>query len=224
MTSLRVNLIRSEERRYQGPVSKRFILLSLGGALAAGLFIWAGVGWTQRAETQKELTALESEWALIQPRYNLAKAKAAQIGQIEEVEKELKLWGATRLQSDKMLEEFASTVPENIQIVRLSIFSEWSVVRPPAPPPPPENTETRPKPPPPGIPARKSAMSISGRAAGDDGSDAVVKMVQDLKAAPVLGSVLETIKLNNLLRDVQPDDQSDRSFTIDAPGKLRKLQ
>lgn len=220
--SLRVDMMHPEELRYQGPVSQRFLGVAAGVVVLASLFFWIVSFWFQRGAVNKEVAQLEDEWAVLSPRYEATKAKMAEHGLIQAVEGELKQWNTTRIEWGPLLDELNDMVPNSIQLTRLSFRCEWSIIRTAAPPQ--DDPDKPAKPAPPGVPARRVNLTLSGRAAGDEGGDAAVRMVPALKNSKSYGAAFETIKLQNLLRDAQPGDAADRTFSIEAIGMLRKLQ
>lgn len=220
--SLRVDLMLPEELRYQGAVSKRFIAASGGVIVFCVLLLWVATSWIQRSSLNNEVAQLEAEWGNLEPRYNVAKTKLADHTLIQSFDNELKQWNTTRVEWAPLFDELNTMVPESIQLTRLNFRSEWSIITQPAPPQ--DDPDKPPKPAPPGVPARRVYLTLSGRAAGDAGSDDAVRMVQAIKNSGGYSAVFETIKLQSLLRDAQQGDAADRTFSIEAVGLMRKLQ
>ena len=220
--SLRVDLMRESEYRYQGPVSRKFATLSVGGVVLAALLLWLAIMIQHGAALNRERAQLEGEWNNIEPRFKAIKQKRVGLVACQGMMKELKPWSDTRVDWAGRLDELNKMVPPSIQITHLSMRAEWVIIKLPAPPV--EDPNAPAKPAPPAIPARRFYLSISGRAAGDAGGDDAVQMVNRLKNSGGYGSVFEIVKLQHLLRDTQPNDIADRSFSIEGLAAPRRLE
>lgn len=221
--SLRVDLMQEGEYRYQGPVSRRFAGMAIAGLVAGIALVWAAVAVHRGLEVRRELANLEAEWTHIEGHYKRAQQKRADHAWSLGLQKELAPWVSNRVDWASRLDELNDLVATNIQLTRLNLRSEWNLIKPPAPPPPADAAET-PPPPPPGQPAQRFTLGISGRAAGEAGSDAAVALVRSLKESPGYAAVFENIRLQNLLREERTDDVADRTFSIDGAGLSRKLE
>lgn len=221
--SLRVDLMQEGEYRYQGAVSRRFAGMAVAGLVTGMLLVWAAVVVDHHKAVRRELRNLEAEWSTIEGHYKRAQQKRADYAWSLGLQKELAPWVSNRVDWASRLDELNGLVARNIQLTRLNLRSEWSLIKPPPPPPPADAAET-PPPPPPGQPAQRFTLGIAGRAAGEAGSDAAVALVRQLKDSPGYAAVFENIRLQNLLREERTDDLADRSFSIDGAGLSRKLE
>lgn len=219
--SLRVDLMRPAEYRYQGPVSRKFVALVAGGVLAVSVLLYASLEWVQRANLAKEVAQLSTAWNDMGPRYEVLKKQRAAYAHCEALQKELLPWNKTRVGWSDLLKELGAMVPESIQLTRLSVRCDWNMIKQIAPP---SKDPEKPSPQLPGLPARRYFLTLSGRAAGEAGGDEAVRMVNQLKQSAGYSAVFETVKLQNLLRDTQANDLADRSFSIEGVGPLRKLE
>ena len=220
--SLRVNLLKEDEYRYQGPVSIKFAGLAVAG-LATGLMLLVlGFMIQREISLRKSVRQLESDWASLEPRYKEARQKRVNFASWQGMQQELKPWVETRVDWGERLEEMGNMVPPSIQLTRYYVHSDWEIIKPP-PVPATENAEKVAKPQP-AVPLRRFFISISGRAVGDAGGDDAVEMIRMLKSSAGYGAVFETIKLQHLLRDTQMGDLADRTFSIEGVGLPRKLE
>jgi hypothetical protein len=226
--SLRIDLMREDEHRYQGPVSRKFIGVAIGAFLGAILLLVLGLILQRNASTRRELAQAENDWSTLGPRYAEARVKRASFSMCQSYQAELKQWADTRMDWAARLDELQTLIPDSIQLTRIGVRCEWSVIKAPAATvaasEKAEGAEKKPAPPPDGVPARRYQLSISGRAAGESGGDLALGIVTKLKLVPGYGTNFETIKLQNVLRDSVANDQADRSFSIEGVTTPRKLE
>lgn len=219
--SLRVDLLREDEVRYQGAVSRRFALRAgISGAVAA-LSIFLAYFFYTEFSVRRELRDIDERWAQVSDRHKALKEKRITMSSMQGLQKELGAWGRNRLDWVSRLDELEAMIPLNVQLVRFTVRDEWEFVRPPPPPPKP-GEEAKP---PPSQPARRTYLNISGRAAGANGEDAVIQVVTKMRNTKSYAGIFETIRLQRINTDPQPGDVADRAFDIEAAmAQPRKLE
>lgn len=221
--SLRVDLLREDELRHQGAVSRRFaVQAGVYGLLGALLIFLAYFTYTEMS-VRRELRDIEERWQQVGDRHKAFKEKRVAYAAMQGLQKELTAWASNRLDWVSRLDEIEATIPLNVQLVRYTVRDEWEFVRPPTPAPKP-GEEAKPLP---AVPARRSYLNISGRAAGATGEDAVLSVVSKLRATPGYALIFETIRLSprGIITDPQAGDVADRAFDIEgAMAQPRKLE
>ncbi len=213
---LRIDLLRPRERRYQGPVSRRF-LVHTGVATAVAVLLLA-VG--QRAflafTLSRSIRSARAAQETLQPFYTrLLKMQSISSGTQRYVN-ELAGWSRSRLEWNRLMTDLARHVPASIQLLRLDIRDELSV-----PPLAPPAAGAAPRPP---DPVRTLQVRLSGRAQGDMAEDAVGRLIQNLKPARgASNSVYRTVTLLSMQRDHR-GDVAQSTFEIEITGAERTLQ
>lgn len=224
--SLRINLMVEDELRYQGAVSRVFLAKLLIGLVLASIALWGGLLVQQQMAVRAELAQLQGDWSKVEARFNLIKRKRADLARWQGYKAELDRWSSIRVEWADRLEELHAMVPPSAQLVRIAIRNDWEFIRAGVPAVPAgESAESAaPKTPAPPVPVRNFSLAISGKAAGDEGANAVLDMSNALKAVPGYRDLFETMKLQRLVRDPNPLDQADRSFDIECQAPARKLE
>ncbi len=237
--SLRVNLLKPEELRYQGPVSRQFIITLVGSALALIFVLGILVTIQRQYALSKNLSWAREEWIKVEPRYKKDQAEQQKMFDNEALLKELNLWGSTRLQWGSLLVELQAIVPPTIQLTRMAVRSEWVFKKPPAAAaaaePAPEAAKgenatatAEPPPAPAATPARKVEVTLEGRAAGELADEVVVQFVKSFRDAPAYQPLFEAVKLQRMLRDTAGKDTedklADRIFEIHGQFFERELK
>lgn len=122
MKNVRVDLIKRAEIRYQGVVSPRFLIVTMGSALIAALLLLVAVRGIQYHYRKKQIEAAQQVWLTIGPRYQAlkkAREKLAHQNEIlialEERRQKALCWGDFLLM-------FQKSAPENIQLNQFQIF------------------------------------------------------------------------------------------------------
>jgi hypothetical protein len=227
--SLRINLLKENEYRYQGPVSLRFTILVSSALVGLILLVVLGLAAQRSMALRRNLRDARAEWTRIEPQFNKVSDLQKSLGANDALIGELALWSKTRPSWSKLLPALQQVVPESVQFTRLNARSEWQFLKPPAPPAgsgaeagaksKAQATEL------PNIPARKAFVSVEGRARGDLADETVVQLVRTWREADEYRPLFESVKLQRLLREnVQGKEQPDRLFEIQGEFFLRRLE
>ena len=239
--NVHVNLLHDDERRYQGLVGRKFIVIAATSAVVGLLAIVGTLLGYNLISAQQELQQLRASWKQTEPQYKrfLAQQKVRDLaaGVLGE------LRGAThgRLpMHDFLLEVQRVVAPFPVQLDRITITSEASLVQPPPPkvavkldepkpegpvaPPAAITNAPPPPPPPPAIPARRWRVTLTGRVFGEQGHSAVVALATQLQRSPPLAEIWESVRLQNLARAPGEAHRGEQLFTIEGLTKLRKCE
>ena len=226
--NVHVNLLHDDERRYQGLVSRKFILLVSSG-LGLGLLVMVGgFAVSSFLGTRQEWNTLQTRWQETGPRYKKYLTKQQEQNRVKAVFGELNGWNHGRLpMAELMLEVQRTVAPYPIQFSRVTVAGETTLVQPPAPKPPPADasaTNAPPAKPPPPIPARRWRITISGRVFGERGHTDVVALTEQLQANPRLAELWESVRLQSLTRATGTERRGEQMFSIEGLTKLRKCE
>ncbi|MBP7274623.1 MAG: hypothetical protein KBA51_00290 [Kiritimatiellae bacterium] len=115
-----INLLRDDERRTQGPVRTPFLVRSVL-ALVGGLLVLAAIQWiVSERMSARDSQMAEREWSLIKTRNQTNEKLATRLGSAEAYRQELDSWNRARLDAVHLLHFVQETVPDAIQVIRLS--------------------------------------------------------------------------------------------------------
>lgn len=221
--SLRVNLMREAEYRYQGPVSRKFVLRVSVITAAAVAFLLLTISVHQQISLSRNLKTTKEDWQSIETRFKTATALRDKLNAHQTILNELGKWEKSRPDWTRALENLQTIVPSTIQITKLNVRGEWQFIQPPTPPAK-EGETTAPKAPP-MVPARRIAMNLEGKASGELADETVIQFVKTIRESAELNPMLESVKLQRLLREAAlVDMQADRVFEIQGEFFLRKLE
>jgi hypothetical protein len=230
--NVHINLLHDDERRYQGLVGQKFIIIATAATALALLLIVGGLFGYGLMSAQQELERLRIDWKQTDPRYKKFLMQQKVRDQVSAVLGELNGWTHGRLPMHTFLLEVQRVVaPYPVQLDRLTVAGEYSMVQPPPPKvvvkfvePAPVVSTNAPPPPPPPIPARRWHITLTGRVFGAQGHTAVVELAARLQQAPGLSNVWESVRLQNIGRVPGDGSRNEQLFTIEGLTKLRKCE
>jgi len=235
--NVHVNLLHDDERRYQGLVGRKFIAIAATTTGLALLLIVGGLLGFYLISAQQELQELRAQWRKTDPQYKKFLVQQKTRDQVAAVLGELNGWGHGRLPTHDFLVELQRVVaPYPVQLDRVTVSGEYTMIQPPPPKAvvkldeaPPESAgapvaAAKAPPPPPAIPARRWHIVLTGRVFGDQGHTAVVELVTKLQQTPPLADLWESVRLQNLARAPGESHRAEQLFTIEGLTKQRKCE
>ncbi len=199
----RVNLLKKSEQRYQGAVSRRFMLVTLVVAPILFIALLSGIKLIQYAGIRSSLKSSREIWERLEPRLNLYKEEQRSRVSCKQALELFKGWQGTQVSLSSLLAEIQATVPASIQLKRLAIRSE-------------QKTSVY------GKPADfvlDYTLMLQGVAEGDRAEDAVIGLRKDLIEPSYMGSVFESVRLASMSKRAGKDGQSMREFTLEGSGR-----
>lgn len=219
--SVRVNLLRPDEIRYTGAVSKGAAIR--WGGITMAVLAAAGVAWliVSVRGTLHGLRRAQSRWGALEASY----------GKVREVQKqhlgnrgfldELNGWGASRVEWEEALDDVQGMIPANIQLHSLSVEGDMLLIEPEKKPD--EENED------PGTPARTYKIRVQGVAHGALSDKDVIQFVDRLRSAEGMKSWLAIMKLQGLQRMAtrgvpSEEEEERRTFVVDASSAERLMQ
>ena len=236
--NVHVNLLHEDERRYQGLVGRKFIAISATATGLALLLIVGGLLGYTLISAQQELQMLRTQWRQTEPQYKKFLVQQKVRDQVSAMLGELKGWTHGRLSLHDFLAEIQRVVaPYPIQLDRLSVSGEYTMIQPPPPKVAikldaapaeaggaPVASTNAPPPPPPPIPARRWHVTLSGRVFGEQGQSAVVELAAQLQKTPALAGLWDSVRLQSLTRAPGESHRAEQLFTIEGLTKQRNCE
>ena len=208
-----LDMLREHERRYEGPVSMRFLAGVGMGAVAAALLLVMAYFLLVESMLLGERTRLQATWDDMQTRYAATRALQQQLAAAERYAEEIDGWERSRSPADRVLLHLQREIPASVQLVRL----EWRDAIEPPPRAADRGTE--------GDPMRRLSVFLSGRVTGAAGEDTVTRLIRRLQEpddpdAPVF----RTATLVSLQRDGRIANDHVSVFDLDIAGFPREIK
>jgi hypothetical protein len=200
MTYPRVNLLKKNEQRYQGAVSRRFMFVSIVVTPILFIAIISGVKLIQYSSARSDLKASQGLWTDLQPRLSLHKDQKNSLKDNQQVLELLDSWQASQVAMDLLLTEVQTVVPNNIQLRRLSVRGDvkTSVYEDP----------------------QKLGLSynlmIQGYSQGQYAEDAVIELRKNLLSREYLNSTFDSVKLASMRKRAGLNGQNMREFSLEG--------
>ena len=119
MKSVRINLIKRSEVRYQGIVSPKFLVITCGSALIAALLLMIVVRGVQYTYRKKDLSDAREVWLKMEPRYKRLNDARAELAHQNKILAELKAQRVGAARWAEFMLMLQKTVPANIQLGHL---------------------------------------------------------------------------------------------------------
>lgn len=202
MSYPRVNLLKKTERRYQGTVSRRFMLVGIVVTPILFIAVLSGVKLIQYGGVQAELRASREIWSTLGPR--LAVAIDQQRG-LKTNRKAIDLingWRDSQVSMEGLLLDIQKAIPENIQLTRISIRSEvkTSIYH--------DVDEL-------GLDYR---LALQGISQGTQAENAVINLRRDLLDKEHLSATFDAVKLTSMRKRAGQSDENMREFSLEGLG------
>lgn len=204
MTYSRVNLLKKSEQRYQGTVSRRFILISVVVTPILLIAVFSAIKMVQYTGVQADLKAKRSIWENIEPQLALFNEKNQSLTVNRKVLDLFEGWEQSQLPMEEILNGIQQTVPGNIQLTRLSIRGaiNGSVYETP------QDMEL------------DYTMQVEGQAQGERAETDVWQFLTDLNDSATISSGFETIRLAGSMRQIQRSNgETARTFRIQGSAE-----
>lgn len=216
---LQINLLRDEERRYQGHVSSQFVIRAVLGATAA-LALLGGIRLAVNEYTQqRDYSSAMTEWDGMKNAYLADEAAMARLNAALGYKRELESWSKSRLDATEILAGIQGMIPDTIQLIRLSWKDEFTT------PPKGEAAATNAPP-----VSREMRMRVAGRAVGRDAQAQVETLIREISGYSPTGDTsnfFARVELRAMqaptVRDPSEPMTDSRDFDLDAQGIPRAM-
>jgi len=211
--TVRVNLLRPEEFRHQGAVSKSFAVRAAawgGGALGVLLLL---IGLMNQYSVSRQLASSRETWEKTEPRYNRVRLMQNNLNASKTIWNELQAWNRSRVEWHRQLRDMQRIVPADVQLTRLQIKAQLIMI-----PEGPDAKEDE------VVPARQFQMMLDGQAAGERADEVVVEFVNSMRSGSSFDQLLEHVKLQGMQRINKVDgEENERLFGIEGMSEARPL-
>ncbi|HBA85827.1 MAG TPA: hypothetical protein DCZ95_17225 [Verrucomicrobia bacterium] len=224
---IRVNLMHEADFRYQGAVSRGFIVKAVAITIAVltGLFLLATV--FQYKSLRQTAAWSQDRWNKIAPAYENVQAMQQTLNRNRTIMNELKGWQHSRIDWNVPLEELPRLVPSSIQLTKLNIFGSVEVKKTAAPAPKKAASSEKLSPVPEAAAAgpsfRKFMISIEGRSEDKMADKVILQFVDELRQGASFVPILDSVKLQGLRLETGRES-SGRVFNIEATTLPREMK
>jgi hypothetical protein len=193
-----VNLLRKNEQRYQGAVSRRFTLISAVVTPILMIAVLSGVKLVQYNGVQADLERSQEIWKNLEPRLALYTEESRGLKTNKKVIELLEGWRESRLSFSDMLGEIQEVVPRNIQFTRFLMKANIAGDRYQAP-------EAM---------RQIFTMQIDGNALGERAEESVWRFHKDLLVIKKVEEMFETVELADIRKRSSSDGTNVSEFRI----------
>jgi hypothetical protein len=188
------------ERRYQGAVSHRFLLVGLVVTPILIIAALSTVKLVQYGTVKSSLRQHRQIWEKLEPKVTLFKEERGGLAANETAMDLYDGWNGSKVSFVKLLDDIQKTVPEDIQFTRLSLRSnpQSSVYREPDE-----------------LPLRYTLM-IQGLSQGSQAENNVILMRKSLMQGDLIGSTFASIRLASMRKHQSRDGLIIRDFQLEG--------
>lgn len=202
--SLRVNLIREQERRSGSSLNVKSFARIASIVIPVSLVLLIAQQALSSFMLSSQISILESKWSAVAPKQKLAIKQTARLNYNKQTLQELDGWAASSPDWNQVLAAIMQTVPETIQFTTLRVTLADKAASPP---------------PPAGAPVRDYQVALDGVTRVPQSMEAVQMLEENLGKHPLLIPLIETVSVANFAADSTSKDELSRIFTIQCQFK-----
>ncbi len=198
MNCPRVNLLRKNEQRYQGAVSRRFITVSAVVTPILLIAVLSGIKLVQYSGVQADLRASREIWRNLEPKLALYTEENRGLRNNRKVIELFDAWQASQVSFVDMLSEIQDVVPANIQFTRFLLRADIA----------PKSYQT------PDEMQQTFHMQIDGSALGERAEESVWRFHKDLLAIKRVEEMFNSLDLADIRKRSNADGTSLSEFRV----------
>lgn len=198
MSYPRVNLLKKSEQRYQGAVSRRFILVSAVVSPILLIAVLSGIKLVQYGGIQSDLKANREIWKSLEPKLQLFNKQNQSLQANKQILSLFEGWQESQLPLVDMMGQVQDVVPYNVQFTRFSLRGEIS----------PGTYET------PEQMALDYKMLIEGIAQGERAEEDVWRFHRELLDSTTVAASFDTVDLADMRKQRSGSGVNVREFRI----------
>jgi len=199
----RVNLLKKNEQRYQGAISRRFLLMVIVVTPVLLITLLSAIKLAQFTAVQSSLKANHAIWDTLSPRLKQYKKEQKALAANKRALELITGWKKTQVPTSELLTEIQTTIPASVQLARLSIQNqqEKMIYDKPA-----DFT-------------RNYRLTLQGVAYGERAEDVVLDLRKSLLATERMGMIFESITLGSMRKRAGKEGEVLREFSLTGTSK-----
>lgn len=223
--SVRVDLLRPEERQLYSAVGRSFIIKVAAMSTAALLAFFTALALYNVHSVVGSLGSAREQWGELEGPHAKVMVVKDELDEHRNLEHELSMWSDSRVDWLGPLQELQTMVPTNIQLTALNVSSKMIRIKGKRKPgaalvegkkeEPPDQT------------ARVFHIRLDGKAFGEMADHVVTRFVDDLQHAPTMETWLDTLGLQGLQRggdQAMAETEAPWIFRVEAESEPRILR
>jgi len=191
-----INLLKKEEQRYQGTVSKKTIMALLVVVPLLTLILFGSIEWIQYRAAKDEYVMNQQQWQRLGPQYNVCKKEQMELAEKERVLQLINGWKKTIVPLSKVLSDLRDIIPLDIQLTQLVI----------------EDRKQRSEYSKPSDFVVKYSLLMNGISVGKQ--DPVFNLHKELLKQEGAYSIFGSVKLGDMMRTVDSSGKEIHNFSI----------
>lgn len=200
MSNPRVNLLKKSEQRYQGAVSRRFMLISLVVTPILFIAILSGIKIIQYGGIQASLKSNHEIWSALEPRLAVAKEQKKGLRVNRDALSLINGWKESQVFMENILLDIQSTTPANVQLERVSVRSEGRVSKYRS------GDEL----------SLGYELAVQGVSQGEHAEDTVINLRKKLLTKTYLSSMFDSVKLVSMRKQQGRNGENMRRFSFEG--------
>ena len=208
MTYPTVNLLKKNEQRFQGAVSRKFTFVSAVVAPILLIAILSGIKLIQYGGVQTELSSSRGIWKDLEPRLALYKDENKGLAVNRNALDLFEGWKSSQPELVKLLNDIQQTVPPEIQFTRFSVRSA----------PASANYTT--------VAEMQLIFElvIEGKSQGEHAENNVINLRKNLLACEQIGATFNSLKLASMRQSKGRSGESIREFKLEGATAVEAAQ
>lgn len=209
--SLRVDFLMDSEKRYQGRVGGRFIVVSAAATAVAVFVLFVLFQILAYRQAKRDIQKADATLAIMLPREESVKKARAETALWKGMVAELGGWRNSRTPVSRVLRRVQQAVSENMQILQMTLRDDLTV-------PARSGKSAIPE------PRRVFRIRIEGRAVGDSGEQDVARFIQKLNVPDESGvPPFQSVTLLSIQAESRGEKAS-TLFEVEAASPERMLK
>ncbi len=202
MSYPRVNLLTKSERRYQGAVSRRFMMVSIVVTPILFIALLSGVKLIQYGGVQADLKASREIWKTLEPKLAVALDRQRGLKTNRQALSLINGWKDSQVSMEGLLQDVQEVIPENVSLMRVSIRSKVtaSLYR--------DADELD----------LDYRLALQGVSQGEQAEDTVMNLRRDLLKKEHLSAIFDSVKLISMRKRSGADGENMREFSFEGLG------
>lgn len=208
-----IDMLKESERRYEGPVSTRFLVFTGIGAGLTALGLVAAYFLFVSLALRTSLERSQRTWQQLEPRYRELSALQQTLRDVERSAEEIEGWSRSGEQWSRKLLHLQRLMPPSIQLVRLEARDQIELPARPQPGQPMPD------------PIRRAHIYITGRITGAAGEDEITRLIDALlQPADPDAPRFRNAGLVAMQRDRREREAIVNLFDVDISGYPREIK
>ena len=196
----RVNLLKKSEKRYQGVVSHRFLLVSIIVTPILIITIFSGIKLIQYTSVRSSIKTNNEIWNGLKPRLALYKEEQRSLAANKRALVLIAKWKDEQVPLSQLLNEIQDSVPGGIQFTRLAIRGERNA-----------NSKSDPD-----DFTLNYSLTVQGLSMGERAEDAVIGLRKDLLRPDLMKAMFDSVELGYMRKRSGKSGQVGREFSLEG--------